>query len=196
MVWALAAALITILSLSLPGLIRRIVLGAYLVVGMASVLMWLTGMAERAPAPGVEVGRKLAARVAESDRVVVAGLWQLEVRHGLAESYLDGSSLAIPEVETIPESQASHPGWLDREAATSPTLFDEARALRRSAELQGNRIWLIWSPGLPIERYFFPAFSGWQRERVAGSPIIAVDLLLPPPSHEGTPLSSGEGATR
>ena len=143
----------------------------------------------------LEVGRKLAARIAESDRVVVAGLWQLEVRHGLAESHLGGSSLAIPEVETIPGSQASHPGWLDRGAATSPALFDEARALRRSAELQGNRIWLIWSPGLPLERYFFPAFSGWQRKRVAGSPIIAVDLLFPP-SVEGTPLSSGEGAAR
>ena len=193
MVWALAAALVAVLSLGLPGAVRRTVLGTYVVVGGASVLMWLTGLAETAPSPGVEVGRELAARIADGDRVVVAGLWQLEVRHGLAEGHLDGSSSAICEVETIPRSQASHPGWLDREAATSPALFDEARKLRRSAEIEGNRIWLVWSSGLPLERNFFPAFSGWKRGRVAGSPIIGVDLLSPP-LIDGTPSASAEDA--
>jgi hypothetical protein len=195
MVWALAAALVSILCLGLPSVVGRIVLGAYLVVGVASVLMWLAGLGQRPPAPGVEVGRELAARVAEGDRVVVAGLWQLEVRRGLAEGNLEGlmSALVIPEIETVPRSQDSHPGWLDREAAMSPTLFEEARALRRSAELEGDRIWLVWSPGLPLATNFFPAFSGWQRGRVAVSPIIAVDLLTPPLDGAG-PSSSDEGA--
>jgi hypothetical protein len=195
MVWPLAAALISILSLGLAPIVRRTVLGAYLVVGMASVLMWLAGLAQRPPSPGIEVGRELAARMVEGDRVVVAGLWQLEVRHGLAERRIADRTvgLVLPEVETVPQSQASHPGWLDREAVNSSSLFEEARALRRSAELEGNRIWLVWSPGLPLERHLFPAFSGWQRGRVAGSPIIAVDLLSPPPV-EATPSPSGEGA--
>jgi hypothetical protein len=195
MVWALAVALISILIVGLPPVVRRPVLGAYLVVGMASVLMWLAGLAQRPPSPGIEVGRELAARLVEGDRVVVGGLWQLEVRHGLAESRIADRTVgvALPEVETIPRSQASHPGWLDREAVTSPALFEEARALRRSAELEGNRIWLVWSPGLPLERHLFPAFSGWQRGRVAGSAIIAVDLLSPP-LPEASPSPSEEGA--
>jgi hypothetical protein len=195
MVWALAAALVTILSLGLPSAGRRTALGAYLVVGMATVLMWLVDLPQRPPPAGIEVGRELAARVVSGDRVVVAGLWQLEVRRGLAEGGLAGrtSDVALPDVETVPRSQALHPGWLDREAVASPALIEEARELRRSAGLAGERIWLVWSPGLPLETHFFPAFSGWQRRRVAGSPIIAVDLLSPPVAEE-VPSSQGEGA--
>ena len=197
MVWALAAALVAILSLGLPSAVRRTVLGAYLVVGMASVLMWVVDLPQRPPPPGIEVGRELAARIVSGDRVVVAGLWQLEVRRGLAEGGLAGrtSNVALPEVETVPRSQALHPGWLDREAVASPALIEEARELRRSAGLAGNRIWLVWSPGLPLETHFFPAFSGWQRRRVAGSLIIAVDLLSPPAAEEA-PSSQGEGAQK
>jgi hypothetical protein len=195
MVWALAAALISILSLGLPPVVRRTVLAAYLVVGLTSVLMWLAGLAQRPSSPGIEVGRELAARMVEGDRVVVAGLWQLEVRHGLSEGRIADRTVGVPlpDVETIPRSQASHPGWLDRAAVTSPGLLEEARALRQSAEREGSRIWLVWSPGLPLERHLFPAFSGWQRGRVAGSPIIAVDLLSPPLA-EATPSPSGGGS--
>ena len=187
MVWALAAALIAVLILGLPLIARQILAGTYVAVGAVMVAMWLASLPGRSPAPGVEVGRELASRVGECDRVVVAGLWQLEVCHGLAEGLLDGSAETseVPEVETVPRSQAEHPGWLDHEAVTSPALYDEARALSENAATERRRIWLVWSPALPLESTFFPAFEGWQRGRVAGSPIIAVDLLTPPPT-EGT----------
>jgi len=73
-------------------------------------------------------------------------------------------------------------------------LIDEARVLSEAATIAQSRIWLVWSPALPLERTFFPAFDGWQRERVAGSPIIAVDLLTPPPV-EAT-FAVGESAVR
>jgi hypothetical protein len=187
MVWALAAALVTIMSLGLSPVVRRVIVGAYVVVGAATVAMWLVDLPSRPPAPGVEVGRELASMIEEGDRVVVVGLWQLEVRHGLAEGLLDDSAAtpSILEVETIPRSQGEHPGWLDREAVTSPRLFEEARQLSVSAAQAKTRIWLVWSPGLPLEKTFFSAFEGWQRGRVAISPIIAVDLLTPPATGGG-----------
>ena len=181
MVWALAAALVAILILRLPPIVRRIVAGSYVVVGLLTVAMWLADLPARPPAPGVEVGNALAPMIQEGDRVVVAGLWQLEVRHGLAEGLLEGSAAtsSIVDVETVPRSQAGHPGWLDRKAATSPKVFDEARTLSEEAAAERSRVWLVWSPALPLENTFFPAFAGWRRDRVAGSPIIAVDLLTP-----------------
>jgi hypothetical protein len=195
MVWALGAMLVTILVCGVPRSVRRVMTGAYVVVGAATVVMWIGGLAGRAPAPGVEVGRELASRIAEGDRVVVAGLWQLEVRHGLAEASLTRSTSPATVVETFPRSQSEHPGWLDREAVTSPGLLDEARALREIAEADANRIWLVWSPSLPLENTFFSAFSGWRRARVAASPLISVDLLAPPPAGD-SPSESAEGAAR
>jgi hypothetical protein len=188
MVWALAAALVAILVWELPPVVRRLVAGSYVVIGAATVAMWLAALPARPPAPGVEVGRVLASMIDASDRVVVAGLWQLEVRHGLAQGLLDGSAATseVIEVETVPRSQADHPGWLDREAATSSEVFNEAQSLRESALAEENRIWLVSSPSLPLESTFFPAFAGWRRERIAGSPIIAVDLLTPPAAEGGT----------
>jgi len=196
MVWALAAALIALAVCRVPAIVRRVVAGSYVVVGVATITMWIAGLLSRPPAPGVEVGRTLASVVDVSDRVVVAGLWQLEVQHGLAEGTLEVSSgaTAIVEVETIPRSQAGHPGWLDREAVTSPELSEEAQALSDDAAAEGSRIWLIWSPTLPLENTFFPAFEGWQRGRVAGSPIVAVDLLMPPPAEAKS--EPGQGATQ
>ena len=188
MVWALAAALLAILMCGLPSMARRIVAGSYLFAGLVTVSMWLVDLPSRPPAPGIEVGRVLTSMMEEGDRVVVAGLWQLEVRHGLAQGRLDGSAATpvIVEVETVPRSQADHPGWLDREAAFSSEVFDEAAALSGSAAAKGSRIWLVWSPALPLESTFFPAFAGWHREKVAGSPIITVDLLTPPATEGGT----------
>jgi hypothetical protein len=188
MVWALAAALVAVLILGLPPMARRIIVGSYVLVGAIVISTWLAGLPARPPAPGVEVGRELASMIDASDRVVVAGLWQLEVRHGLAQGLLDGSAATtvVVEVETVPRSQAEHPGWLDREAATSPEVFNEARSLRESAGAEENRIWIIWSPALPLEKNFFPVFAGWHREKVADSPIIDVDLLIPPGAGIGT----------
>ncbi|MDH3814517.1 MAG: hypothetical protein OEV48_08525 [Acidobacteriota bacterium] len=187
MAWAFATALIAITLCGLPAIARRVVAGSYIVVGVATIAMWIADLPKRPPAPGVEVGRVLASRIDASDRVVVAGLWQMEVRHGLAEGIVDGPAkiAVITEVETIPRSQAGHPGWFDREAAFSPEVFDEAVALSGNATAEGSRIWLVWSPALPLENTFFPAFAGWQREKVAGSPIITVDLLTPPAAEGG-----------
>jgi hypothetical protein len=197
MVWALAAALGAILILGLRPVARRIVAGSYVLVGAVTIFAWLAGLPSRLPAPGVETGRILTSMVEGSDRVVVAGLWQLEVRHGLAQGLLEGLSASpvVVEVETVPRSQAEHPGWLDREAATSPELSEEARALSDNAAAEGSRIWIVWSPALPLESTFFPAFEGWRRGRVADSPIIAIDLLMPP-SAEAKPVLPGEGTTQ
>jgi hypothetical protein len=187
MVWGPVMALVAIMVLQLPRVVRRIIAGSYVVVGMATIAMWFADLPERPPTPGVEVGHALSSMIEEGDRVVVAGLWQLEVRHGLAQGLLDGSAATsgAVEVETMPRSQAEHPGWLDREAVTSPRVFDEAQSLRRSAMAEESRIWLVWSPSLPLENTVFPAFAGWRREKVAGSPIITVDLLTPPPAADG-----------
>jgi hypothetical protein len=194
MVWPLAAALIAILISGLPVLARLIVALPYLLLGAATVTMWLVALPARPPAPGVEVGRYLATQVQEGDRVVVAGLWELEVRHGIAvEDLNEGTSaLSTIEVETFPHSQAAHPGWLDRDVFSSPELLQEARALRESAESERSRIWLVWSPVLPLEENFFPAFSGWWRGAVGGSQIVAVDLLIPPP-HDDFPFVQNIG---
>jgi hypothetical protein len=182
MVWGPAAALLAILVCGLHPFARRIVVGSYVLVGAATIVAWLAVLPARPPAPGVEVGYGLSSVMEERDRVVVAGLWQLEVRHGLAKGLRDGSltTSEIARVETVPRSQADHPGWLDREAVVSPELSDEAQALREKVAAEGGRIWFVWSPALPLERTFFPTFAGWRRKRVALSPIIAVDLLWPP----------------
>jgi hypothetical protein len=197
MVWALAAGLTAILVWRLPPVARQFVAGSYVVVGAATVAMWIGDLPARPPAPGVEVGRFLAAMMEEGDRVVVAGLWQLEVREGLANGLLDGSAStsSVIDVETIPRSQARHPGWLDRDAAISPSISDEARTLSQDVAAEGNRIWFVWSPALPLEKTFFPAFAGWRRGKVAASPVITVDLLTPPPDpgvDSSTSISGGE----
>ena len=188
LVWALAAALVAILIQGLPPIARSLVAGWFVVIGGLTIAIWLGAIPARPPAMGVEVGRELASRLREGDRVVVAGLWQLEVQHGLAERTLAGSDLPVArvEVETMPRSQAGHPGWLDREAVTSPKLLDEARALELEGRRRGGRIWMVWSPALPLEQNFFPAFAGWQRRRFFDSPFLTVDLLSPPAAGVGT----------
>jgi hypothetical protein len=118
----------------------------------------------------------------EGDRVVVVGLWQLEVDHGLAEANLGTARYpGTPvEVETIPRSQADHPGWLDREALLSPKLLDDARSLESESRALGNRIWLVRSPPLPIDPRPPSVFEGWRLIPVMGNAVIEVDLLEPP----------------
>jgi hypothetical protein len=175
--------LATVLVFGLPILARRLVLGAYVLVGGLTLAIWLGALPGRPPAPGVEVGRFLAPMIEEGDRVVAAGLWELELRHGLAAAHseLRTKSLSAVAVETFPRSQAMHPGWFDRDAFTSPELLQEAWRLRERAEAEQSRIWLVWSPALPLERAFFPAFIGWRRVPQVASAIIVVDLLVPPP---------------
>lgn len=188
MVWAMAAALVGLLASGLQPAARRVAVGSYVVVGAATIVMWFAAAAIRPPAPGVEVGHQLAPMLEEGDRVVAVGLWQLELRHGLVESVQGGS--AIPsetvDVETLPRSQAHHPGWFDRESVISAQLLHEARELRQSVETRPGRIWFVWSLDLPLEINVFPAFSGWQRSQVGRSSMIAVDLLVPPPTEDGT----------
>jgi hypothetical protein len=195
LVWVLAAAVVSTLLGPIPQILRRALAGAYVVVGGITIAVWLVSMPQRLPALGVEVGQVLAPLIQGSDRVVVAGLWQLEVQHGLAAGFLAGS-LDIHQavrVETVPRSQCDHPGWFDLEAATDPSIMlDEAMGLRRKVETEGGRIWLVWSPSLPVGQYILPAFGGWQRQRLATSEIIAVDLLSLP-SVPGDPPLAADG---
>ncbi len=126
-------------------------------VGAVTAVLWLSSMPARPPAPGVEVGRALAGVIHGSDRVVVVGLWQLEIQHGLAEGFLSGSRAAPAQVrvETVPRSQGDHPGWLDIEAFSPVVLRNEAKALASDARFGGGRIWLVWSPSLPWSRLSF-----------------------------------------
>ncbi len=182
MVWPLAAVLLAAGSAALPWKIRLAALAPYCCVGLITLGLWVHGLSSRPAAPGIRVGRELARELGENDLVVVAGLWQLEVEHGLAEARLgnDGNDSTHDRVRTIPPSQANHPGWLDRVAVMSPDLLVEARALEGEGRRGDHRIWLVWSPALPLEQNFFPAFSGWGRMRIVDSQVIVVDLLLVP----------------
>lgn len=181
MIWAVAATLIAAVSAQLPRALGTLTMGAYVAVGFLTIGLWLGRLPSLPPAPGVSVGRKLATELMDGDRVVVAGLWQLEVRHGMAEASLQEppGAAKLVEVETIPQTQSLHPGWLDRPALFSAGLLEEAARLRHEAETLGNRIWLIRSPVIPLDRNFFPAFVGWRRAQVFDSPLIAVDVLDP-----------------
>jgi hypothetical protein len=182
MIWAIATVLVATFVWELRPIVRLIVTGSFVVVGAATIAMWIVDLPRRPPARGVQVGHALASMIDNGDHVAVAGLWQLEVRHGLAQGFLDGSATIaeIVEVETVPRSQAEHPGWLDREAVVSSNLLEEAWSLSEKSAAEGNRVWLVWSSALPLENTFFPAFAGWHREKMTGSPIITVDLLTPP----------------
>ena len=181
MIWAVAATLIAAVCTQLPRNLGTVVMGPYIAIGFMTIGLWLVHLPSSPPAPGVFVGRRLATEVADGDRVVVAGLWQLEVRHGLAEAYLRSppGAAKLVSVGTVPRTQSLHPGWLDRSALFSNDLLEEAVRLRNEAASHGNRIWLIRSPILPFDRNFFPAFVGWRRAQVFSSPVIAVDVLDP-----------------
>jgi hypothetical protein len=193
LVWAIAAALVATLITGLPSAVRHVAAGLYVAVGLTTIALWFGSMPTRPPSPGIEVGQALAPMVEEGDRIVVIGLWQLEVRHGLAREKQEGAagSTRIADVETLPRSQAGHPGWFDDEAVTSPHLLDEATRLAERVAADQGRVWLVSSPTLPLGDNVLPAFDGWQRAPVAGSPIITVDLLVPPAA-EATATMDGE----
>ena len=192
MVWTLGATMAAVAMLGMGRSARAVAGGVYALIGVVTIVMWLAELPSRPQGVGVEIGYELASRSEQGDRIVVAGLWQLEVQHGLAEANLGQPQKPPVKVETIPKSQSDHPGWLDRRILSSPKLLeDEARALRDASDRDLSRIWLVWSPGLPLESGLFPVFSGWQRARVMSSPMIAVDLLVPPP-HEISPRRDGE----
>jgi hypothetical protein len=182
LIWVPIAALTVVLLSNVGPVVRRVLLGAYVVTSMATLGLWLADLSSRPPALGVEIGQKLAPLIEEGDRIVVVGLWQLEVRHGLAQAaeMHAGESLPAFEVETLPRSQTEHPGWLDREAVVSDNLLIETQELVREARREHQRIWLLWAPVLPLDRTVLPAFRGWQRHRASAGAALVVDLLLPP----------------
>ena len=141
MVWGPLAALVALLLAELQSPMRWIAAGPYVGLGLATAGLWLAALPVRPPAPGVEVGRALAPMIEAQDRVVVAGLWQLELQHGLAEAGTEtgpaGRSPVV--VETIPRSQAGHPGWLDRQSLLSPRLLDVLCGLQNWLAFNGHR---------------------------------------------------------
>jgi hypothetical protein len=180
MILLLGAALVagTLEALGRP---KRVVCAApYVLVGAATSVLWLVELPDRRPPIGIEIGRELVRVSAAGDLVVVAGLWQLEVEHGLAEGGIAaGSELSgLPPVRTFPESQSDHPGWLDVEAFASPKLLDQAVQLESDARAGGHRVWLVWSPGISMDSSFFVAFADWRRRRVVAEAVVNVDLLV------------------
>jgi hypothetical protein len=182
MVWPLAAVLAAALLRTLPRKLRLLAVGPYIALALGTTTTWLIELPSRPASIGVEIGRALAPQLRPDDMVVVLGLWQLEVEHGLAEEALAGgdASSKLTKLYVVPGSQADHPGWMDRAVATSSKVADEFQALERSARQRGNRVWLVSSPGLKPELAVGPAFSGWQFARIVQSPVVAVDLMLPP----------------
>jgi hypothetical protein len=182
MVWGLAVALAAILVSGLPPLVRWICIGTYSIIGAATIGLWLADLPIRPQAPGVEVGQWLAPMLEEGDRVVVFGLWQLEIEHGLARAWpVSSNGDPTPaQVLTLPRSQAEHPGWFDRIAAVSNSIVDEARVLEHEQRQRGGRIWLLWSPAQHMEHIWSSVFRGWRYMRIANSPVIAVELFVPP----------------
>ena len=160
-----------------PTLLRGLLAGSYVAVGLTTAGFWLTDLPSRPPAVGVEVGQRLAPLLEEGDRIIVVGLWQLEVRHGLSAAARGPVDVAL---ETLPRSLAEHPGWLDREALFSPELQQDARRLELVARERDNRVWLVWSPDPPIERHVLRECDGWQRVRSTVGAMLAVELLMPP----------------
>jgi hypothetical protein len=179
MVWLPVVSVLAVLVGALPRSGRLLAGGPYVVIGLAVSLIWLGALPDHPRPAGVEIGHELARAATDGDVVVIAGLWQLEIEHGLAEAAITtGSELPrrLP-VMTIPRSQSDHPGWLDLEAIYSPDLIEEARQLETDMSERGARIWLVYSPLLPLQDFFFPAFADWQRLPVAAHPVVAVDLL-------------------
>ena len=186
MVWLLLASLVGVSVLAIPRIARRACVSPYVAMGLVTIGLWMGGLPSRPDAIGVQVGRELAGALQPKDRVVVVGLWQLEIQHGLAEAvaYASGNFQTSVAVETLPRSQADHPGWFDLQAAAdSMSLVQEAGDLRRQVEAEGGRVWLVWSPALALDRKVLPSFEGWQRVGIGADPVIAVELLVPPMSN-------------
>lgn len=177
LLWAPAVLLAVLLLAEIQPLLRGLLAGAYVAVGLTTAGLWLADLPSRTPAVGVEVGQRLAPLLDEGDHIVVVGLWQLEVRHGLSAATRGPMDV---DVETLPRSQAEHPGWFDREALFSPELQQDARRLEQVAREHDNRVWLVWSPDPPIERHILRGFGGWHRVRITVNAILAVELLMPP----------------
>ncbi len=191
MVWALVVAMVSILLWQLPAPARWTAVSIYTLVGGLTIALWLVSMPERPPAHGVAVGRALSEVIQGGDRLFTVGLWQLEVQHGLAEAGLElENDEPVPtRVETLPRSQADHPGWFDRDAPFSPQMMLDLEDLRKRAYQDGSRIWLVWSPDLPFERSLASVFAEWQNIKMADDVVIRVDLLVPPIPVERAPGS-------
>jgi len=181
--WPLFAAAVGVAATTLDAQTRTLLLAPFVVAGLATETVWLSHLPERLPSTGIQAAEHIAPSLQPGDRIVAAGLWELELRYGLArvDSANPGRPFPRPEFQTFPASLASHPGWLDFEKASSPAHLEEARTLRHQCEALGcRRIWLVWSPSLALSESFFPAFSGWKQFKVFRNQVIAVDLLVNP----------------
>lgn len=189
MVWPLLASLAAVCTQVFPRKARLAALAPYAALGLLTIGVWIGGLSSRPQAIGVEIGRELANVLEPSDRVVVVGPWQLEVRHGLATIAAEESGVSCAVVETLPRAQSLHPGWFDLEAATDrPRMLNEAMELRHRVETLGERVWLVWSPAVPVEQTVLKAFAGWRSDVMISSPAIAVGLLTPPRPELARPL--------
>jgi hypothetical protein len=189
MVWVVAAAAAAVGGAGLPRVWRWPAFAPWVIIAAASAMSWMATLPDRQEPIGVQVGRHIATRLETNDLVVVVGLWQLEVEHGIAVEEVTARD-RLPsreEVRTLPRRQAEHPGWLDLDGVGSPTVLEEARVLRSDVEGRGGRVWLVYSPALPVEESVIPAFSGWRRSEVFRSSTLFIDLVVPYSSRSQLP---------
>jgi hypothetical protein len=182
LVWALAVVLVVIVLAEISPLLRRVLAGTYVVMGLTTMGLWLADLPSRPPAVGVEVGQRLAPLLEKGDLVLVVGPWQLEVRHGIRAAALQGveGPAGSIDVDTLPRSQSEHPGWFDRESLLSPSFLAEARFLERENRTGNTRIWLVESPALASRPYLAAVFGEWWRRPLMTSPFIVVNSLQSP----------------
>lgn len=176
----LAAAAVARLARGLGRRGAAVCLGPFVAVGLATSASWLAGLRSQPTAPGVAIATRLAPSLLPGDRIVAGGLWEMELRHGLATlGASPGSERGWRElVVPFPSPLANHPGWIDP-SEFHPSRISEAVDLERREAPRGRRLWVVWSPGLPMEEIFFPAFARWDRRAIHRSPLLAVDLLTP-----------------
>jgi hypothetical protein len=197
MVWVSFAALVVLLLGHVPRGWRLIAIGPWLLISGATLCNWTVELHDRPDPMGVSIGQHLARELENRDEVVVAGLWQLEVQHGMSMARLasESSVAKIPTVKTIPLSQSSHPGWLSPDATSIRALQGDARKLIGDARSRRARVWLVWSPWLPVEAGVFAEFAGWRHRVVVRTETIAVDVFDPPtPRPQQPPAEGAAGA--
>jgi hypothetical protein len=176
------AALAGLALARLPPRLATLFAAPWVIVGLATEATWLAALPSHPPSPGVAIVGRLLPVLEPGDRFVAAGLWELELRHGLAALGATPPEAGARRrmILPFPESLGRHPGWLDS-SAFSPSSIVDARRMRQRLEGEGSRrIWVVGSPALPLETSFFPAFAGWKRHPIHRGEVVCVDLLVAP----------------